>query len=61
MSQVKGKNKCSISKRYFQSPQKEYLYEGDMRMQLKFFFPEELREIFPENELSPNQKKGTSI
>ena len=35
----------------FKVPNK--LYEGDMRRQLEFFFPE--------NELSPNQKKGTSI
>ena len=37
------------------------LYEGDLRRQLEFFFPEKLMEISPENELSPNQKKGTSI
>ena len=45
----------------FKVPNKEYLYEGDMRRQLEFFFPENLKEIFPENELSKNQKKGTSI
>ena len=45
----------------FKVPNKEYLYEGDMRRQLEFFFPENIKEIFPENELSPNQKKGTSI
>ena len=45
----------------FKVPGKEYLYEGEMKRQLKFFFPENLKEIFPENELSPNQKKGTSI
>ena len=45
----------------FKVPNKEYLYEGDMRRQLEFFFPENLKEISPENELSPNQKKGTSI
>ena len=45
----------------FKVPNKEYLYEGDMRRQLEFFFPKDLKEIFPENELSPNQKKGTSI
>ena len=32
-----------------------------MRRQLECFFPENLKEIFPENELSQNQKKGTSI
>ena len=41
----------------FKVPNKEYLYEGDMRRQLEFFFPENLKEIFPENELSPNKKK----
>ena len=45
----------------FKVPNKEYLYEGDMRRQLEFFFPKDLKEIFPENELSPIQKKGTSI
>ena len=44
----------------FKVPNKEYLYEGDMRRQLEFFFPENLKEIFPENELNLNQKKVTS-
>ena len=43
----------------FKVPNKSY--EGDLRRQLEFFFPENLKEIFPENELLPNQKKGTSI
>ena len=45
----------------FKVPNKEDLYEGDMRRKLELFFPENLKEIFPENELSPIQKKGTSI
>ena len=45
----------------FKVPKKEYLYEGDMKRQLEFFFPENLKKIFPENDFSPNQKKGTSI
>ena len=36
-------------------------YEGNLRRQLEFFFPENLKEIFPENKLSPNQKRRTSI
>ena len=32
-----------------------------MRRQFELFFPENLKEIFPENKLSPIQKKGTSI
>ena len=41
----------------FKVPNKEYLYEGDMKRQLEFFFPENLKKIFPENDFSPNQKK----
>ena len=44
----------------FKVPNKEYLYEGDMRRQLEFLFADNLK-IFPENELSQNQKKRTSI
>ena len=43
----------------FKVPNK--LYEGNLRRQLEFFFPENLKEIFPENELSPNKRRGTSI
>ena len=45
----------------FKVPNKEYLYEGDMRRQLEFFFPENIKQIFPENDYSPNKRKGTSI
>ena len=45
----------------FKVPNKEYLYEGNLRRKIELFFPENLKEIFPENELSPNPKKGTSI
>ncbi len=45
----------------FKVPNKEYIYEDDLKRQLEFFFPENLKEIFPENELSPNQQKVTSI
>ena len=43
----------------FKVPNK--FYEGNLRRQLEFFFPENLKEIFPENELSPNKRRGTSI
>ena len=43
----------------FKVPNK--FYEGNLRRQLDFFFPENLKEIFPENELSPNKRRGTSI
>ena len=43
----------------FKVPNK--FYEGNLRRQLEFFFPENLEEIFPENERSPNKKRGTSI
>ena len=45
----------------FKVPNKEYLYEGEMRRQLEFFFPENLKEIFLENELSPNKKKNFNL
>ena len=45
----------------FEFPNKEYLYDEDMKRQLEFFFPENLKEISPENEISPNQKQETSI
>jgi carboxyl-terminal processing protease len=43
----------------FKVPNK--FYEGNLRRKLEFFFPENLKEIFPENELSPNKRRGTSI
>ena len=45
----------------FKVPNKDYLYEGDLKRQLEFFFPENIKQIFPENGYSPNQGKGTSI
>ena len=60
-SDKKEKINVRLVRDTFKVPNKEYLYEGDMRRQLEFFFPKDLKEIFPENELSPIQKKGTSI
>ncbi len=45
----------------FKAPNKEYLYEGDMKRQLEFFFPENIKQIFPENNFSPRLKEETSI
>ena len=45
----------------FKVPNKDYIYEGDLRRQLEFFFPENIKQIFPENNFSPNLKEGTSI
>ena len=45
----------------FKVPNNEFIYEGDLRRQLEFFFPENIKQIFPENDFSPNQRKGTSI
>ena len=36
----------------FKVPDKEYLYEGDIKRQLEFLFPENLKEIFSKNEIS---------
>ena len=43
----------------FKVPNK--FYEGNLRRQLEFLFPENIKQIFPENDYSPNQRKGTSI
>ena len=45
----------------FKVPNNDSIYKGDLRRQLEFFFPENLKQIFPENDYSPNQRKGTSI
>jgi carboxyl-terminal processing protease len=45
----------------FKVSTKDYLYEGDLRRQLEFFFPENIKPIFPENDSSSKLKKGTSI
>tara|TARA_B100000287_G_C20411080_1_gene693599 strand:+ start:65 stop:634 length:570 start_codon:yes stop_codon:yes gene_type:complete len=57
----KKKIKVRLVRDTFKVPNKDYIYEGDLRRQLEFFFPENLKEIFPGTELSPNQKKGASI
>ena len=45
----------------FKVHNKDYLYEGDLIRQLELFFPENIKQIFPENDYSPNQTKGASI
>ena len=45
----------------FKVPNNDFMYEGDLRRQLEFFFPENIKQIFPENDYSPNQRKGTPI
>ena len=57
----KKKINVRIVRDTFKVPNKEYLYEGDIRSPLEFFFPKNIKQIFPENDYSPNQKEGTSI
>ena len=45
----------------FKVPNKDYIYEGDLKRQLEFFFPENIKQIFPENNFSPRLKEETSI
>jgi len=45
----------------FQVPNKDFIYEGDIWRQLEFFFPENLKQIFLENNFSPRLEEGTSI
>ena len=51
---LKKKINVRIVRDTFKVYDKEYLYEGDIRRQLEFFFPEDLKEILPENELPAN-------
>ena len=45
----------------FKVPNNEFIYEGDLRRQLEFFFPDNLKQVFPENNFSPRLEEGTSI
>ena len=45
----------------FKVPKNDFTYEGDLRRQLEFFFPENIKQNFPERDYSPYQKEGTSI
>ena len=45
----------------FKVPNKDFIYEGELRRQLEFFFPDNLKQIFPENNFSPRLEEGTSI
>ena len=60
-SSKKEKINIRLVRDTFKVPKKEYLYEEEMKRQLEFFFPENLKKIFPENDFTPNQKKETSI
>ena len=40
---------------------KDYINEGDLKRQLEFFFPENIKQIFPENNFSPRLKEESSI
>ena len=44
----------------FKDTNTEYLYEGNLKRKLEFF-SKNLNKIFPENDFSLNQKKGTSL
>jgi len=61
MRQVKKKINVRIVRDTFKVTNKDFIYEGDLRRQLEFFFPENIKQIFPENDYSPSQRKGTSI
>ena len=45
----------------FKVPKNDFIYEGDLRRQLEFFFPDNLKQVFPENNFSPRLEEGTSI
>jgi len=45
----------------FSIPNKNYLYESNIKRELEFFFPENIQQILPENNSLPKLKEGTSI
>tara|TARA_B100000212_G_scaffold308173_1_gene257784 strand:+ start:191 stop:760 length:570 start_codon:yes stop_codon:yes gene_type:complete len=45
----------------FSIPNKDYLYEDELKRQLEFFLPENIKKYFPENNFSPRLKEGISI
>tara|TARA_Y100000589_G_scaffold515_1_gene444 strand:- start:128 stop:697 length:570 start_codon:yes stop_codon:yes gene_type:complete len=45
----------------FNIPNKNYLYEGGLIRELEFYLPENIKQMFPENNFSPRFKEGTSI
>ena len=57
----KEKINVRIVRDTFKVPNKDFIYKGDMRRQLEFFFPENIKQNFPERDYSPYQKEGTSI
>ena len=59
MRQVKRKKNARLVRDTFKVPKK--LYESNLKRQLEFFFPENLKEIFPENGLSPNKKSNLNL
>ena len=54
-SSKKEKINIRLVRDTFKVPKKEYLYEEEMKRQLEFFFPENLKKIFPKNDFTPNQ------
>tara|TARA_A100000164_G_C21457383_1_gene562906 strand:+ start:354 stop:548 length:195 start_codon:yes stop_codon:yes gene_type:complete len=57
----KEKINVRLVKDTFKVSTKDYLHEGNLRRQLEFFFPENIKKIFPENDSTSKLKKGTSI
>ena len=60
-SSKKEKINLRLVRDTFKVPDKEFIYEGELRRKLEFFFPENLKQIFPENNFSPRLDEGTSI
>ena len=45
----------------FSITNKEYLNEDELKRQLEFFLPENIKQIFPENNFYPRLKERTPI
>ena len=58
---AKKKINVPLVRDIFNIPKKNYLSEGKIKKELEFYLPENIKQIFPENNFSPRLKEGTSI
>ena len=52
-SLIKEKINNPLVRDIFSIPNKNYLYKSDIKRELEFFFPENFKQIFQENNFSP--------
>ena len=62
MKKVKRKKiNVPLVRDIFNIPNKNYLYEGELKRELKFYLPENVKQILSENNFFPRLKEVNSI